>query len=227
MSSFKDPIGELPGPPSISSMGVRFKTPTVDSPNVKLPSSVPKNLNPSSALKKSKISNIRSKASGLQDKVGGLKDKAGGLQDKVGGLKDKADGLTGGLKDKAGGLQDKVGGLGANWSPEKFNPKKISGNSKFVNPISGKISDTKSLLQDKADGLTGGLQDKADGLTGGLKDKAGGLQDKAGGLTGGLQDKADGLTGGLQDKLNDIKSGVPKPKVNVPVGERIRIIKIK
>tara|TARA_S200002703_G_scaffold3043_2_gene4524 strand:- start:2041 stop:2685 length:645 start_codon:yes stop_codon:yes gene_type:complete len=206
MSSFIDPIKELPGPPSLSGNGLKFKSPTVDSPNVNLPSSIPKNLNPSSALKKSKILSIRDKSSGLQDKVGGL---TGGLQDKAsgltGGLQDKASGLTGGLQDKAGGLtgglQDKVGGLGANWSPEKFNPKKISGNSKFVNPINGKISDTKSLLQDKA----------------------GGLQDKAGGLTGGLQDKA----GGLQDRLNDIKSDVPNPKVNVPIGERIRIIKIK
>jgi hypothetical protein len=135
MSSFIDPIKELPGPPSLSGNGLKFKSPTVDSPNVNLPSSIPKNLNPSSALKKSKILSIKDKSSGLQDKVGGL---------------------------------------------------------------------------------TGGLQDKAGGLTGGL-------QDKAGGLTGGLQDKA----GGLQDRLNDIKSDVPNPKVNVPIGERIRIIKIK
>ena len=159
MSSFIDPIKELPGPPSLSGNGLKFKSPTVDSPNVNLPSSIPKNLNPSSALKKSKILNIKNKASALQDKVGGL----------------------------TGGLQDKVGGLGANWSPEKFNPKKITGNSKFVNPIDGKISDTKSLLQDKVGGVTSGLQ----------------------------------------DRLDNIKSNMPKPKINVPTGERIRIIKIK
>ena len=88
--------------------------------------------------------------------------------------------------------------MGANWSPEKFNPKKITGNSKFVNPIDGKISDTKSLLQDKV-----------------------------GGVTGGLQDKVGGVTSGLQDRLDNIKSNMPKPKINVPTGERIRIIKIK
>jgi len=88
--------------PDVGINGLTFDSPVVDSPNIKLPSSVPTNLNPSSAA-----SNVLSRRSGLQDKLGGLKDKASGLGGGLDGLKDKASGLGGGL----GGLQDKERGF--------------------------------------------------------------------------------------------------------------------
>ena len=188
MKSFTDPIKELSGPPSTSLNGIKFKSPTVDSSNVKLPSSIPTNLNPSTASSKiskgfnskSMISNIKNKADQLQNKVKGIGD---GLKIKTNSLKDK--------------LNDKFGGLGENWNPEKFDVGDISGNSKFTDPLTGKINDSKSLLNEKKNDI----------------------DDLKTNIDGNLQDK--------QNQLLKIKSDMPKPKVEIPTGERIRVIKIK
>ena len=96
--------------------------------------------------------------------------------------------LSSGVKGAVGGVIDKVNiksitedGLGKDWLPNKFSPASIAGNTKFVNPLTGKIGSIVELTKSKLGGL-GGL---AMGGVGGEVLAGAGLGAGIGALAGG------------------------------------------
>ena len=104
----------LNGPPSQTISGVTNKSPAVDSPNLKLQSQDAKQLDADAA-----------KTSALKVKNSSNKSKDVNVVGSVDSTNKKS--------------SYKSDGVGKNWSPNKYDPKSISGNTKYVDPKTGKV----------------------------------------------------------------------------------------
>lgn len=126
-----DPQPQLPGPPSVGLNNTKFKPPTVDNPNIKLPSDQVKALDPSNALSSggggsSLLSAATTAASltptgiaanaalGAVSGGGSGINACGDITNRINGLNTNIDSLN-----PKGLISD---GLGPSWSPDKFSP---------------------------------------------------------------------------------------------------------
>ncbi len=111
-------------------------------------------------------------------------------------------------------------GLGKKWSPDKFSPEAIAGNTKYVNPKTGTIGSTSNLAR----GLTGAAI--GGGLGAGVAAATGGnTATIVGAGVGGAV--VGGAIGVATARLNKIKSTMPKPNVPKPTNTpRIKTVKI-
>jgi len=250
-----DPDPALPGPPTQTISGVTNKPPTVDDPNIKLPSQEVKSLTATSATDAIKqatpnvqvgpaigqaqgaasgaIGQAQGAASGAigqaqgaaSGAIGQAQGAAGNVQQSAGGiLNNLSSGVTGalgggalgaGIGALAGGgrgaligagagalaggivgtVVDKLNpkgikpdGLGKDWSPDKFSPEAIAGNTKYVDPKTGQIGSTAKLANALGGAALGG------GIGAGIGAIAGGGQ---GALVGGLSGGAIGAGAAL------------------------------
>jgi hypothetical protein len=214
-----DPDPALVGPPSQTIYGTLNSAPTVDNPNIKLPSSEPKALNPSESLDKltaeggtvtssvtetvttksvetvsgggatvrTSFSANDPRASMTQAQLDALPNGAGQTEFKIPG-KDSVTTTTDSISSTVSQVKTPTGtdvvsklevaskikvetpklptlekpkfvkdGLGDNWSPDKYRPETIAGNTKFVNPATGNIGSTEQLAA--VDKLKGSLPD--------------------------------------------------------------------
>lgn len=135
--NFKDPNPPLSGPPTQRLSGLRFKSPSVDNPNIKLPSSV---------------------------------------------------------TDTSIKLPEKPE-LPSGFNPNKFDPATTAGNTSFTDPLTGKIGNTSDLPEPPKIDTSGVNPDEQ------LKSSS--------------------------EKLNEIKGSVPKPKVEIPTGPRIKKVEMR
>ena len=241
-----DPDPALPGPPTQTISGVTNKAPTVDNPNIKLPSQEVKSLTATSAT--DAVGQAQTQATSLTNQAQGA----------VSSVTGQAQGAINNLTPQVGPAI-KVDGLGNDWTPDKFQPSSIAGNTKYVDPKTGVIGSTSTL----AKGLTGAVAGGALGagigsltgggtgaLAGGIGGAVAGTGLAIGGVTGGALAGA-GLGAGIASiaggntativgagvggatlgaaaaKLNGIKSTMPKPKIPKPPNTpRIKTVKI-
>ena len=105
-----------------------------------------------------------------------------------------AGGVAGKVFDKLNPKGLKPDGLGKDWSPDKYSPESIAGNTKFVNAKTGAIESTSELAKGLKGGLLGGALGAGVGalagggkgaLIGGLSGTALGAGLSIGGVTGG------------------------------------------
>jgi len=133
-----------------------------------------------------------------------------------------AGGIAGKIMDKLNPDGIKPDGLGKDWSPNKFSPKSIAGNEKFVNAKTGIIESTSKLAKGLKGGLLGGALGAGVGalagggkgaLIGGLSGTALGAGLSVGGVTGaalaggGLGAGIGGIVGGGKGALIGAVSG--------------------
>jgi len=105
-----------------------------------------------------------------------------------------AGGIAGKVFDKLNPKGIKPDGLGKDWSPDKYSPESIAGNTKFVNAKTGVVESTSELAKGLKGGLLGGALGAGVGalagggkgaLIGGLSGTALGAGLSVGGVTGG------------------------------------------
>ena len=167
------------------------------------------------------VGNVQQSAGGILSNLsGGVKGALGGgaLGAGIGALAGGGKGaLIGGAAGIVGGgligtAMDKLNpkgiipdGLGKNWSPDKFSPEAIAGNTKFVDPKTGVIGSTEKIASAAksgilAGGLGAGIGALAGGgkgaLIGGLSGTAIGAGASLGGITGGAL-VGGGIGGGI------------------------------
>ena len=133
-----------------------------------------------------------------------------------------AGGIAGKIMDKLNPDGIKPDGLGKDWSPNKFSPKSIAGNEKFVNAKTGMVESTSKLAKGLKGGLLGGALGAGVGalagggkgaLIGGLSGTALGAGLSVGGVTGaalaggGLGAGIGGIVGGGKGALIGAVSG--------------------
>jgi hypothetical protein len=133
-----------------------------------------------------------------------------------------AGGIAGKIMDKLNPDGIKPDGLGKDWSPNKFSPKSIAGNEKFVNAKTGMVESTSELAKGLKGGLLGGALGAGVGalagggkgaLIGGLSGTALGAGLSVGGVTGaalaggGLGAGIGGIVGGGKGALIGAVSG--------------------
>ena len=193
-----DPIPAEPGPPTQTISGIKNKPPTVDDPNIELPSQVVKGLDPNAAegaadAARGGGSNLVSGAAGAaQGAVGGLADQAqgavGGLTGAAGGLAGQAQGALGGLTGAAGGLAGQAQGA-------------VGGLTGAAGGLAGQAQGAVSGLT----GAAGGLAGQAQGALGGI---GGGIQNAVGGVTGGIGNAVSGVTGAVGGAVSGVTGAV-------------------
>ena len=133
-----------------------------------------------------------------------------------------AGGIAGKIMDKLNPDGIKPDGLGKDWSPNKFSPKSIAGNEKFVNAKTGMVESTSKLAKGLKGGLLGGALGAGVGalagggkgaLIGGLSGTALGAGLSVGGVTGaalaggGLGAGIGGIVGGGKGAVIGAVSG--------------------
>lgn len=199
--NFQDPSPALTGAPSQTISGVKMQSPTVDDANIKLSSQEVKELNPE--LAKKSVDDVKS---GISDTTKGLLIGAG-TGAAIGALVGKGKGaligaaggalvggVAGSLTDNANDVKAKTEGLGKDWTPDKYDPQKLAGNDKFVDPKTGEIGSTSKLTNVVGTGLLSGAAGAGIGaLVGGKK---GALIGGVGGLAIGTGASLGGVTGG-------------------------------
>ena len=119
-NKFKDPNPSLTGPPSQNGSITSMGAPTVDNPNIKLQSQQVKGLDPGSAKS-------------ITSMKGSTKLPADTLSSKL----PESPSLT------------SSDGVGSNWSPNKYSPASIAGNTKYVNPVTGKVGSTTESISNE------------------------------------------------------------------------------
>ena len=213
---YVDQDPSLPGPPTQTISGITNKAPVVDNPNIKLPSQEVKSLTATSAQEavqqtsqpqnvvndtanqtQNTVSDVTNKA---QSTVSGVTDQA---QNKVSGITNQAQSTVSGVTDQAqsvaGNVTKETGGfvkdgLGPEWSPDKYSPSSIAGNTKYVDPKTGVIGSTSTL----AKGLTGAVAGGALGA---------GIGALAGGGTGALAGGIGGAVAGTGVAIGGVTGG--------------------
>jgi hypothetical protein len=202
-SSFLDPDSALPGPPTQTISGINNKAPIVDNPNIKLPAQEVKSLTATSV--KDAVGQAQTQTTSLTNQT----------QDTVSSVTGQTQGAVNNLTPQVSPAV-KVDGLGNDWTPDKFQPSSIAGNTKYVDPKTGVIGSTSTLTK----GLTGTV---AGGVLGA------GIGVLAGGNTTTIVGAGVGgaTLGAAVTKLNNIKSTMPKPNVPKPSNTpRIKTVKI-
>jgi len=128
-SKIPDPKVQLPGPPKLSLSGTSIKPPSIDNPNLKLPTDQVASLDPTKVAESAgsgvSFSSVASAAVGAASltptgiaanaalgDVGGQISACGDISSRINGLNANIDPLN-----MKGILPD---GLGINWSPDKF-----------------------------------------------------------------------------------------------------------
>jgi len=104
--------------------------------------------------------------------------------------------------DKTGGLKDAAQG-------------KLDG-------VTGSVTGAVSNLQGQVTGATNSITDKTSEIKNSLGSKASEIQNNVMGSVN-VNDSLSSAAG----KLNDIKSSIPKPKIEIPSGPRVKTIAIK
>jgi len=194
---FIDPDPALPGPPTQTISGITNKPPVVDNPNVKLPSQEVKSLTATSATDavgqaKSSVSNttnqVQGAASGAVSQAQGAasgtlneaKSSLNKAQDSLNKAQTSVTSTVTSTTDKLNPKGSIPDGLGKDWSPDKFSPQSIAGNTKYVDPKTGAIGSTSTLAKTLGGAALGG------GIGAGIGAITGGGQGALiGGLSGG------------------------------------------
>lgn len=133
-SSFLDPDPALSGPPTQTISGITNRAPVVDNPNIKLPSQEVKSLTATSAQEAIKQTDQ------AQSVVNGVTSQAQSVVSET-------------TKETDGFVKD---GLGKSWSPDKYSPSSIAGNTKYVDPKTGQIGSTSNLTKSLTGTVSGG-----------------------------------------------------------------------
>ena len=198
-----DPDPALPGPPTQTISGVTNKAPTVDDPNIKLPTQEVKSLTATSATDavgqaQTQATSLTSQAQGAVSSVtgqaqGAVSSVTGQAQGAVSSVTGQAQGAINNLTPQVGPAI-KVDGLGNDWTPDKFQPSSIAGNTKYVDPKTGIIGSTSTL----AKGLTGAVAGGALGA---------GIGALAGGGTGALAGGIGGAVAGTGVAIGGVTGG--------------------
>lgn len=188
-----DPDPALSGPPTQAISGVTNKAPVVDNPNIKLPSQEVKSLTATSATDaiQQATPNVQvgpaiTQAQGAAS--GAIGQAQGAASGAIGQAQDAASGAVSSVTDKLNPKGIKPDGLGKDWSPDKFSPESIAGNTKYVDPKTGQIGSTATLAKTLGATALGG------GIGAGIGAIAGGGQ---GALIGGLSGGAIGAGAAL------------------------------
>ena len=182
-----DPIPAEPGPPTQTISGIKNKPPTVDNPNIELPSQVVKGLDPNVA--QSAAAAARGGGSSLVSGAAGAAQGAvGGLAGAAGGLASQAQGAVGGI---GGGIQNAVGGV-------------TGGIGNAIGGVTGGIGNAVSGVT----GGIGGALSNIPGVGGAVGGLTSGIGGAVGGLTSGIGGAVGGAVNGAGGVLNNLGSGL-------------------
>jgi hypothetical protein len=133
-SKIPDPKVQLPGPPKLSLSGTSIKPPSIDNPNLKLPTDQVASLDPTKVAESAgsgvSFSSVASAAVGAASltptgiAANAALGAAGGQISACGDISSRIDGLNLNVSplNLSGMTPD---GLGINWSPNKFNPSDL------------------------------------------------------------------------------------------------------